>query len=411
MNCRVCDKETTEPFLSLPEQPPANELVKDGEPSTLYPLELVFCPSCHLVQLSSQSYIARQVLFDNYAYASSVPKALREHFIGLAKEIKSMVPSDGLVLDIGSNDGVLLKPLKELGVRAIGIEPARNLAQIANDNGLETIWGYWGMAICDLLGKSLNHPNNADVIVASNVFAHVESIQMFLAHVEHILKPSGTLILEVQYLADMIKDLSFDNIYHEHVYYFTVESMINVLSRSEFYIWKIRHVNTHGGSLRVYAKREMVAPSQKELRTIEPFIAGESDAMLDFHDTYVEFEKKVQGRLQKFRHAVRKLRQNKKIVAAYGAPAKASTLLNSAGLNVNDIAYIVDDNPLKQGLFVPKAMIPIRSSDYMKEVPPDYLVLFAWNYANEIEENLKQQGIKAELIIPMGPNNNLEEFA
>ena len=433
MNCRSCGGSTGEPFLKLLPQPPANAFLIDEDlgKEVDWPLELVFCTHCTLVQLSESSFIPRKHLFDTYTYASSVGQSLRRHFELLADEVKYLA-NGGYVIDVGSNDGVLLRPLKALGVRAVGIEPALNLVEMANREGLITLKGYLTPAMAAKIAKP-DHwwgvKGKASVIVASNVFAHVESIDEFLDAVKLLLKEGGTLIIEFQYLADTIKELSFDNIYHEHVFYYTLRSIINALQLRRLTVVDAARISTHGGSLRVYARH-----GERDLREQSDRMSAlqyNEDALkLDAFETYRTFASDVDRKLRQFRSAIRNLKRDGKtivagygapaivagygapvIVAGYGAPAKSSTLINSAGLDHNSITYIVEDSKIKQGLYTPKSHIPIVGPEMLKKTPPDCLIIFAWNYARDIKKKLLEQGVFCELVVPMGPENNLAKWS
>ena len=231
MKCRSCNKEEFLEFISLNSQPPANAFLKesDFDKEVVYPLDVTCCSNCLLVQLTDESYIPRDKLFLDYAYASSISGGLRNHFAGLADKIKSEF-NPRIVVDIGSNDGVLLKPLLELGCEAIGVEPAGNLAKQANNNGLATICSYFDK---DTVNKIISDNGKADIVVASNVFAHLDEYHDIIENVKRILSENGTYIVEVQYFADMIRDMTFDNIYHEHVLYYTIHSMINLFDKHD----------------------------------------------------------------------------------------------------------------------------------------------------------------------------------
>ncbi|NSL75903.1 MAG: methyltransferase domain-containing protein, partial [Thaumarchaeota archaeon] len=213
----MCNKEEFLGFISLNKQPPANAFLKDDDfqKEISYSLDVTCCKNCLLVQLTDESYIPRDKLFLDYAYASSISGGLRKHFTDLAVKIKSEF-NPKLVVDIGSNDGVLLKPLLELGCESVGVEPARNLAKQANDKGLETICSYFDKYTVD---KIISEKRKADIVVASNVFAHLDEYHEIIENVKSLLSEDGTYIIEVQYFADMINDMTFDNIYHEHVMY------------------------------------------------------------------------------------------------------------------------------------------------------------------------------------------------
>ncbi|MBI2126642.1 MAG: class I SAM-dependent methyltransferase [Thaumarchaeota archaeon] len=383
-------------FLSLGRQPLANNFLKpdDVGKEPYYPLDLVFCKDCALVQLSEESYVPRDILFRHYLYASSISGGLRSHFEQLAKRIAEE-KSNQLVVDIGSNDGILLKPLKDLGIKAVGVEPAVNLAKMANERGFDTI--------NDFLSKNsvstiVSRYGYADVITASNVFAHLGDIHGFIENVKLLLNEHGSFIAEVQYLADTLNDMTYDNVYHEHVFYYSLYSLNRLFGRHDMKIFKADHISTHGGSLRIYvAKNSRAADNSIQTITDSEQKIGISDL-----ETYRSFADELMRRIEELRNLFYKLKEERKFVAGYGAPAKSSTMINSVGLDNSLIQYIVEDAPLKQGLYTPGSHIPIVSPDMLEKDTPDYLVIFAWNYADDIIRklhHLRRRGVN--FIIPM----------
>ena len=397
MNCRSCGSNQTTKFLSLRKQPPANSFLKPTEihKEHRYPLDIIFCSNCTLVQLSDESYIDRDDLFLHYSYASSIAGGLRTHFEKLANIIAKDIPVNGLVVDMGSNDGVLLKPLKDLGIQAVGIEPASNLAEKANALGLETIGDYLNDKSIKIIISKYGH---AEVVTAANVFAHLEDVHDFIEKVKLLLNEHGVFIIEVQYFADMIKEMTFDNIYHEHVLYYSLQSISVLLRKHKMNIFRVEQISTHGGSLRVHASKDTrdIEDNVSEIKELE------KDMKLGQLQTYLSFANQLKARIHEIRDLLLNLKDQNKFVIGYGAPAKSSTMINSIGLDNSLIQYIVEDSPLKQGLLTPGSHIPIVSPDKIHDKLPDYIVIFAWNYAPEIIKKLekyKNKGVR--FIIPM----------
>jgi 2-polyprenyl-3-methyl-5-hydroxy-6-metoxy-1,4-benzoquinol methylase len=381
----------------LRKQPPANSFLKPAEihKEHRYPLDIIFCSNCTLVQLSDESYIDRDDLFLHYSYASSIAGGLRTHFEKLANIIAKDIPVNGLVVDMGSNDGVLLKPLKDLGIQAVGIEPASNLAEKANALGLETIGDYLNDKSIKIIISKYGH---AEVVTAANVFAHLEDVHDFIEKVKLLLNEHGVFIIEVQYFADMIKEMTFDNIYHEHVLYYSLQSISVLLRKHKMNIFRVEQISTHGGSLRVHASKDTrdIEDNVSEIKELE------KDMKLDQLQTYLSFANQLKARIHEIRDLLLNLKDQNKFVIGYGAPAKSSTMINSIGLDNSLIQYIVEDSPLKQGLLTPGSHIPIVSPDKIHDKLPDYIVIFAWNYAPEIIKKLekyKNKGVR--FIIPM----------
>ena len=394
MKCRSCNKEEFLEFISLNSQPPANAFLKESDfgKEVLYPLDVTCCSNCLLVQLTDESYIPRDKLFLDYAYASSISGGLRNHFTELADKIKSEF-NPKVVVDIGSNDGVLLKPLLELGCEAIGVEPAGNLAKQANNNGLTTICSYFDR---DTVNKIISNNGKADIVVASNVFAHLDEYHDIIENVKRMLSENGTYIVEVQYFADMIRDMTFDNIYHEHVLYYTIHSMINLFDKHNMTVYNVEKIPTHGGSVRAY-----ISEGKSPQQSVNDLIKEEKENGIDNLQTLEKFNDKLQKNIKEIRELFNRLNKENKRIFGYGAPAKSSTMINSIGLNNNSVELIIEDSPLKQGLFTPGSHIPITGPEILEKETPDYLMIFAWNYADEIIKKVEEKYSRMNYIIPM----------
>ena len=397
MRCRSCNHKEFLEFISLKRQPPANAFLKedDFDKEISYPLDVTCCKNCLLVQLTEESYIPRDKLFLDYAYASSISGGLRNHFTELANQLKSEF-NPKIVVDIGSNDGVLLKPLLELGCEAIGVEPAANLAKQANVNGLTTLCSYFNKEIVD---KIISDSGHADIVVASNVFAHLDEYHDIIENIKSLLSENGTYIVEVQYFADMIKDMTFDNIYHEHVLYYTVHSMINLFDKHNMNVYKVEKIPTHGGSIRGYISKT----NNPRHHSVDDLLKEEKQNGIDDLHTLEKFNDQLQNNINEIRELFNRLSNEKKRIFGYGAPAKSSTMINSIGLDNSNVELIIEDSPLKQGLFTPGSHIPITGPEILQDETPDYLMIFAWNYADEIIAKVEEKHPNLDYIIPM-PN-------
>ena len=386
ITCRGCNSTNLKSVISLGLSPLANNLLNSlEEKDELYPLEMVYCPNCHNCQLSYT--VPAEKMFSHYLYVSSTAKSFRDHFEQVAeKYIKEFsLNSDSLVIDIGSNDGIALKPLKDRDIRVLGVEPAKNIAEIAISNGIPTINNYFNAeSIKNILDK-------ADLITASNVFAHADGLDEIANAAFSILKPNGRFIIEVQYLLDTIKDLTFDNIYHEHVNYWSVISLRNFFNRLGYVVSKVEHINTHGGSIRV----QIGHPETEIDSSINEFISNELEFGLTEYDTYLEFAKKVEQAKTNVNANIKKYKDQGLTLVGYGSPAKATTSLNYYG--VKDIDYIIEDNTLKHNKILPGVKIPIYSKDKLNEKLPDIIIVMAWNFVEEIKKNnqdLIDKGVK-----------------
>jgi len=381
-DCRACGSSKLKRVLSLGYHPLANNLLnKKNEKCELYPLELNYCEDCHNCQLSIA--VDPKKMFSNYLYTSSTSKTFRDHFLNAAKkyinELK-LKPKSSYIIDIGSNDGVGLKPFRDLKFKKIlGVEPAKNLAKLANKNKIKTFNGF-------LTKKNLKKINkNADLILASNVFAHSDNLQEMAECMINLLSNKGTIVIEVQYLLNTLKDLTFDNIYHEHYNYWSLISLINFFKQYNVKIYKAEKINTHGGSLRIYIKK---GENIKIEDSVNKLIKEEEKFGIKDFKTYQKFSEKVYKIRENVIKNINQLKKENDKIIGFGAPAKATTSLNFFGIS-KEIDYIVEDNKLKHNKIVPGVNIPIYSKLKIKEKNPLIIVL-AWNFYNEIKLNNKK---------------------
>jgi quercetin dioxygenase-like cupin family protein len=377
-DCRSCGNTKLKRVISLGYQPLANNLLnKKDEKCELYPLEVNYCDRCHNCQLSVA--VNPKKMFSNYLYTSSTSKSFREHFVNAAnKYIKDfkLNKKKSYIIDIGSNDGVALKPFKNLGFKKIlGVEPAKNLAKLANKNKIKTFNGFLEKNNLKKIKK------NADLILASNVFAHSDKLKEMAECMFKLLSKNGTLIIEVQYLLNTLKDLTFDNIYHEHYNYWSLTSLTNFFNKHDASIYKVERINTHGGSIRSYIKK---GKTIKIENSIKELIKEEEKFGIKKYQTYQEFAKKVYKIRNNIRKNILNLKSKNNKIIGYGSPAKATTALNFFGIS-NEIECIVEDNNLKHGKYLPGMKIPIVSKDKIK-TKPDYALVLAWNFFEEIKK-------------------------
>ena len=378
-DCRSCGNLKLKRVVSLGYQPLANNLLKKkDEKCELYPLEVNYCDQCHNCQLSI--VVNPKKMFSNYLYTSSTTKTSRDHFVKAAnKYIKDfkLTVKKSYIIDIGSNDGIALKPFKDLKFKKIlGIEPAKNLAKLANKNKIKTFNGF-------LERKNLiKIKKNADLILASNVFAHSDKLKEMAECMLKLLSKNGTIVIEVQYLLNTLRDLTFDNIYHEHYNYWSLTSLINFFNQFNAKIFRAEKIDTHGGSLRIYIKKNKKIKIEKSVKKLinEEEIFGIKD-----FKTYQVFGEKVYQIKKNIIKNIDKLKNKSKIIIGYGAPAKATTALNFFGIS-KEIDFIVEDNKLKHNKFIPGVKIAIKSKSSIKSKNHTLLIL-AWNFFNEIKKN------------------------
>ncbi len=379
--CRSCGNSKLKRFLSLGYQPLANNLLnRKEEDCDLYPLEVNFCEKCFNCQLSVA--VDPKKMFSNYLYTSSTSLSFRNHFLNAAKKyIKDfkLKPKKTYIIDIGSNDGVALKPFKDLKFKnLLGIEPAKNLAKLANKNKIKTFNGFLEKKNIKKIKK------NANIILASNVFAHSDKLKEMAECMFNLLSKNGIIIIEVQYLLNTLKDLTFDNIYHEHYNYWSLNSLVNFFKQFKANIFKVERINTHGGSIRVFIKKGKKIKIEKNVKDL---LKEEKLFGLQNFKTYQEFGQKVYKIRENVIKNLKKLKEENKKIIGYGSPAKATTALNFFSIK-SEIDYIIEDNKLKHGKFIPGVKIPIKKKTVMQNKNTAILVL-AWNFFNEIVKNNK----------------------
>tara|TARA_B100001057_G_scaffold84077_1_gene79877 strand:+ start:3846 stop:6404 length:2559 start_codon:yes stop_codon:yes gene_type:complete len=378
-DCRSCGNTDLKRVVSLGYQPLANNLInKKDEKCDLYPLEVNYCSKCHNCQLSVA--VDPKKMFSNYLYTSSTSKVFRNHFVDAAKKYSKELKLNkkkSYVIDIGSNDGVALKPFLDLGFKKIlGIEPAKNLAKLANKNKIKTFNGF-------LEKKNLKKiKKNADLILASNVFAHSDKLKEMAECMISLLSKKGTIIIEVQYLMNTLKDLTFDNIYHEHYNYWSLTSLVNFFNQFKLKIFRSETVDTHGGSIRVYITKDIKVKIET---SVKKMLKEEENYGIKEFKTYQKFGEKVYKIRKNVLINIKKLKNENKTIIGYGAPAKATTALNFFGIS-EEINFIVEDNKLKHNKFIPGVKIPIKNKSQIKNKKNTLLVL-AWNFYKDIKKN------------------------
>ena len=377
-NCRSCGNGELKRVVSLGYHPLANNLLnKQNEKCELYPLEVNYCSKCHNCQLSVS--VDPKKMFSKYLYTSSTSKVFREHFVKASKKyIKDFnLNKKSYIIDIGSNDGVALKPFLDQGFkRLLGVEPAKNLSKLANKNGIKTFNGFLDKKNIKKIKKG------ADLILASNVFAHSDKLHEMAECMLKLLSKKGTIIIEVQYLMNTLKDLTFDNIYHEHYNYWSLTSLTNFFEKLDSKIFRSEKVDTHGGSIRVYIKKDKKTKIEK---SVKQMLKDEEKFGIKKFETYKKFGEKVYEIRENVRKNIKKIRKENKLIIGYGAPAKATTALNFFGIS-KEIDFIVEDNKLKHNKFIPGVKIPIKNKSKIKN-KKNTLIVLAWNFYADIKKN------------------------
>jgi SAM-dependent methyltransferase len=383
VNCRFCAAPLEKTFVDLGMQPLSNAFVDaaavDG-PETFFPLHARVCSECLLVQLPELQ--SPEQIFQDYHYLSSVSDSWLAHCSRFAAQAieRFGLATSSLVVEVASNDGGLLRYFKDNRIPVLGIEPAANVAAIANDAGIPSLPRFFGSALAKELVAS---GKRADLLVGNNVLAHVPDLNDFVGGLAALLAPDGVLSLEFPHLARLVEEGQFDTIYHEHFSYFSFGTAERVLRAHGLVTFDVEELPTHGGSLRVLARHEgsKAWPTTARVAALH---RSEEERGLHRMETYAAFEARVREIKNSLLEFFIGRRRAGKHVVAYGAPAKGNTLLNYCGIRTDFIDYAVDKNPLKQNKFLPGTHIPIRAPDRIRETRPDYVLILPWNIKDEI---------------------------
>jgi len=382
--CRACDGERLTLVLSLGETPLANSLVEPArrsEPEPRFPLDLVLCESCALLQITET--VPPEVMFRDYRYFSSFSDTMLKHAAAIADRLvqeRHLGPTS-LAAEIASNDGYLLKNYVGHGVPVLGIEPARNVAAVAEERGVRTVVEFFGRELGAALAAK---GTRADVLHANNVMAHVPDIRGVLAGAQSFLKDDGVMVIESPYVKPMLDHCEFDTIYHEHLFYWSITALSAVAKRVGLEIVDVEQLAIHGGSLRVFLQREDRPGRQPPSAAVTSLLAEEQAWGVSRAETYRAFATRVGALKEELVALLRKLKAEGKSIAAYGAAAKGAVLLNAFHLGPELISFVADRSPHKQGYLMPGVGIPIVAPEELLARRPDYCVLLTWNFADEI---------------------------
>ena len=396
--CRSCGSSRLTQVLDLGETPLADALVKPenlDQAEGVYPLRVVYCEECSLVQI--RETVPPDVLFcQDYPYYSSFSVALLKHSAANVEEIieRRNLGSDNLVVEIASNDGYLLKNYHAKGIPVLGIDPASGPAERAKAIGVDTLVDFFSPALAKQLAAD---GKQADVIHANNVLAHVADTNGIVSALATLVKDDGMIVIEVPYVKDLIEHVEFDTIYHEHLCYFSGTALDILFRRHGLYLNDVRNLTIHGGSLRLFLeKHEAVGDSVKQL------LATEQALGLDTSTYYEDFAQRVDTLKQQLLALLKDLKSQGKTIAAYGAAAKGATMINYVGVGPELVDFVVDRNTYKQGMHMPGQKQPIYAPEKLLEEQPDYVLILAWNFANEIRaQQAEYEARGGKFIVPV----------
>ena len=395
--CRICSSKNLKIILDLGEQPPSNSFLDIDElnsPESKFPLRLFWCKDCYLVQLLD--IVDKEYLFKNYFYMTSASKPIVDHFKKYAQDVyqEFLQEDNSFVVEIGSNDGSLLKEFKKLGVSILGIEPATNLSELANQSNVTTKNTFFSSEVSKEIIKS----RDVSVVIANNVIAHIENLQDLMNGIKILIGNNGVFIFEVPYLVDLIENLEFDTIYHEHLSYFSILPLLKLVKQFGLEIFDIRKQLVHGGTLRIFVSQKDNYPINN---SVNVFLNEEHKLGLDKIEFYHKFSTNVEELKKNLLKLLTQLKKENKSLLGYGAPAKGNVLLNYCGINTNFLDCIIDTTPLKQGKYTPGMHIPIIPPKNLKNT--DVALLLAWNYESEIllkEKIFRENGGKFLIPLP-----------
>jgi C-methyltransferase C-terminal domain/Putative zinc binding domain/Methyltransferase domain len=401
-SCRFCAAPLRHTFVDLGMSPLCESYVPAERVDAMeafYPLHARVCGSCLLVQVGD--FVPAEDIFTEYAYFSSYSDSWIAHaraYVDMAVERFGLGP-DSLVVELASNDGYLLRHVVERGIPALGIEPAANVAAVAQELGIETVVEFFGR---ELASRLVAEGRRADLLAANNVMAHVPDLNDFVGGMAPLLAPEGVVTVEVPHLLRLVEDNQFDTIYHEHFSYFSLLTARKVMSAHGLEVFDVDELKSHGGSLRVYAQRSDTGRRPVGPK-VDPLLDRERELGFDTLEGHAGFSPRVEETKFKLLEFLIDCRRQGKRVVGYGAPGKGNTLLNYCGIRTDLLEFTVDRNPYKQGQFLPGTHIPIRHPDALEQARPDYILILPWNLKDEIKFQLsytREWGARCVVPIP-----------
>lgn len=398
--CRMCKGGNLHQFLDLGFTPPADQFLRKeqlNEPEVYFPLRVVVCMDCGLIQLDH--VVSPEVLYRrDYPYESSITKTGHLHWNEFAESTTARfgLGADDLVIDIGSNVGVLLECFKANGTRILGVDPASNIVRIAEKRGIETLCEFFSI---DVAKQILAEKGPASIITGTNVVAHIDDLDSMISAIKLLLKAKGIFVFEAPYFGNLVKDLEYDTIYHEHLSYLSVQPLVKFFKRFDMEVFDIQQRDIHGGSFRVFVSRIGDYPVSS---IVGELLMNEQASGLYSKESLSAFSDAVKQNSQDLLWLLRSLKHEKKRIVAVSAPAKGMTLLNYNRIGKETLDFVTEKSTLKIGRFTPGAHIPVLSDDALLSEMPDYALLLAWNFADEIMNNLSEYRKRGgKFIIPI----------
>src|SRR3989344_4357538 len=390
MQCGLCLSKKPFEFLDLGRQPMANKYPKRGafKSEEFFRVKVFFCPNCKNIQLGT--LVARDTMFKDYYYLSSVNRGLVRHYAAFARK---KLNNAHFVVDVGSNDGISLKPLKEMGIKSLGVEPSINVSKVANDAGYETLTAFFDTKSAAKIQKEYGRP---DVITGLSMFSHLQDPHKFIEDVKSLLTDDGRFIVEVEYNFTILKKMTFERFYLDRIFYFSVTSFEKLFRQHGMYLSDVEITDVHGGSLRVTAQKKGFGTNPTA--RVKRLIAQEERNLTP--QKMRKFSKDAQAQIIALKKKIESYKKKGLKVAGYGSPARVATLTNFGGIGPELIDFIVDDSPLKQNRFTPGMHMPIVPNEHLKKDRPDVLVVFAYEYLDDIRKKLSG---KYRYLLPIPP--------